>query len=437
MKKKLLLPFVILSLVILMNIPSAYAQAKLQDFSSIYLELNLPDDTVVLTKSTPDEDPAWYKAGITDPGKEKKEFKTMGVQAVLYDPGTDTTVRLLQKQSKDSRKIFNLSLLNENEFDDFLNNLFQATSEDVTFQIDKYTHPEVNFFRLSIHLIKDGVSHTEVIYGTIMNGYSITFDQYVGNTAPPVDETFIKQLVSGAHITEFLDKATVEKQERIINIIFYSVVAAIVILLLVLLATHKSRKKKASEYQKKKGQAIEQVYLTIRKREEENFLGNILFTNHTKYSISVVKTFIYYDRLIKNIKNWILPIILYLLLMISMFLSDASLILYVAALVTFFVVVYFQGIQIDKAVKRQVNIYGDKINEDAVFTFYDEFFTLSGIQSITKIPYLQLVEVKEYKEYIYMYTDKNTSFSLNKNGFDQNKDEFLRFINDKIATNFK
>ena len=413
--------------------PVSQVQAKVQDFSSIYLELNLPEDTIVLTRDTPNDDKQWYKSGITDPKKEKKEFAAMNVQAILYDPGTDTTVRLIQKQSKDSREIFHLSQLSEKEFTDFLNGLFTSNSDEVTSSVEKYPQKESPFFRLCIKMVKDEVPSTEVIYGTIINGYSISFDLYRGNSAPPIDESYIQKLVAGAHFTEFLDKAEVQKQERELSILIYVLIALFIVLIITLIIISKRRNKKNEVKKKNKALALEAFLIAQKQKDLKNIKDPVLFVNKTTYSEGVIKSFLYYNKIFRSLKLWSVTAILYLFLLVSLYNSTSSFLYYILAIVILFAFIYYQGIMIEKTTKQLITLYKKNQSMEAIFTFYEDYYTLSGIQSESKYPYLQISDIREYKGYLYVYLNQGKAVYLKKDGFEQEYSDFIEFLKQKIS----
>jgi hypothetical protein len=165
------------------------------------MELTLPENALVLTKDTPNTDAQWKEAGVLDPKSEKSNYDSMGVQALIYDPNTSTSVHILQKQSKNSKDIFQLSLLSDAELNEFFKTFATIEDPNTTYTIEKYPQPETPFFRFSLNMTKDGTSHSEVIYGTIVNGYTISYDIYKPNSNAPIDESFIKELVAGTHFT--------------------------------------------------------------------------------------------------------------------------------------------------------------------------------------------------------------------------------------------
>ena len=118
--KKLLL-LIVISLLIL---PESLACAKSIEFSDLNMEVKIPEETIILTKDTPTTDNTWDLIGIKDPAAEIKSMEEMGVQSIFFDPNSKTTVRLLSKETQESKNIFHLSSLADKELDDFLARLF-------------------------------------------------------------------------------------------------------------------------------------------------------------------------------------------------------------------------------------------------------------------------------------------------------------------------
>ncbi|QHQ59511.1 hypothetical protein Ana3638_00785 [Anaerocolumna sedimenticola] len=428
MKNKLFCRFLITVILILAIFPSFQVQAKVQDFPGIYMELNLPEDTIVLTKDTPDTDEKWKEAGITDPKSEKDNFSKIGVRAVLYDPNTQTTVRLLQKYSNDTRKIFNLSLLSKEELTDFLNNLGTSNDKSAKMEVTEYSHKEATFFRYSIEMTQNGEPLTEIIYGTIVNGSTITFDTFKKDSIDTVDETFVKELVAGTHFTKFLDKAEVAKQERASQIRFFLSFIILIAIIVVLVYLNKKKSKKQKALKDKKTEALTSFYMEQKKKEEQNIKDTVLYVNRTEYSEQVFKDYFHYNEIIRKLKTWIIMAVSFLIILLFLYTSGPGIIGCAIALILLFVFLYYQGIRIEKLVGAMKKIYDKNKSKEAVFTFYEDYFTLSGIQFISKYPYTQITEIKEYKDYIYIYIGPEKAFYLKKDGFEHIEAEIIKFI---------
>ncbi len=419
--------------IILVLFPTTHVQAKVQSFSTLYMEVTLPENVIIITPETANIDPTWSEIGIIDPASEKKTMEEMGVQAILYDPTTAATVRMMSKRNSDSEEVYNLSLLSDEEMTAYLDKIFATTDENTTFTIDQYEHSELPFYRLDLHLSKDGTEYSEIVYGTIANGYSISYDIYEINKTEPIDESFIKELVAATHFTEFLDKAEVERQQReaLTNLI---IVVCVFLLLLVVIFVLRGRSNKKEMLKKKeKAEALSRFFTAQRQNEEQNIKDTPIFSNRTKYSEDLIKTFYTYDRIWKRLKLWIITVAI-LLLLIASFYNTGSIYVCIIAVGIAGVFVYQYYAQTEKAIIREVKAYKSRKNSEAVFTFYEDYYTLSGIQSSSKYPYIQVTEIKEYKAYVYIYLGSEKAHYLAKDGFEHGLEEFKSFMSGKMST---
>lgn len=434
MKTKLFSRLFMLAAVILTVLPSFPVQAGEAEFPEIKANLNVSDNTVILTKDTPETNENWKTAGIADPKSELKSFKEMGVVALLYDPDTKSTVRLMQKYSSKTKDIFNLSLLSEEKKKEFLNSFLSDDDDTAKVTIDEYSHPEVPFYRYGIEMERDGTFYQELIYGTIVNGYALNFDIYSQNTREPIDESFVRKLVSATHFTEFLDKAEVEKQEQdaVTRIIIFFIIIVLLIAGTVYFNKNKRKKQKAAKINKT--DALTKFYIEQKKKEEENIKESVLHVNHTKYTEEVIKDFHHYNEIFKRLNIWISMVVSFLIILIFLYYSSSGLIGCTIAIVLLFAFVYYQGIRIEKLIGRTVKLYDKNKSMEAIFTFYEDYFTLSGIQYISKYPYIQITEIREYKDYIYLYIGPDKAFYLKKDNFDTGTEDFMKFIKTAVKT---
>jgi hypothetical protein len=432
MKKLKWKQLLILIITVILLCPTYQVQAKVQGFQSLYMEVTLPDDTIVLTADTPNMDEQWSQAEITDPKSVKKTFSSMGVQAILYDPVTKTEVRLLQNSSSESSEVFNLSLLSEDELTNFLNGLLTSTDENTTYTIEKYSQEEVPFFRVSIQMKNDTGTASELIYGTVVNGKVISYDIYHENSSEPINENYIKELVAGTHFTEFLDKAEVEKEGKrnMIVLVTSALILIGLVILLIVLTTRKNKKQVLIK--KQKSATFAKFFKEQAEKEAQNIHDPVHFLNRTTYTEEVVKQFCYYDAIFHHLKRWIITVLLFLVLLLSFLDTKYALLSVIIAVILLFFTIYFQGLQIEKTIKTTMKTYEKNRSMEAVFTFCDDYYTLSGIQSSSKYPYVQITEIKEYKEYIYLYLGSEKALYLKKDGFEQELAEFMKFIKDKI-----
>ena len=432
MKKKSFIRLLGMAVFLMAVLPFTKVQAKETQFPDLYVNLTTPEDTVIITNDTPNTDESWTIAGITDPKSEKKSFGEMGVKALLYDPSTKVTVRLMQKQSSKSKDIFNLSLLSEGELKEFLDGFVSNEDKNVKASIEKYSQTEMPFYHYTIEMEQEGVPFKETIYGTIVNGYAVNFDTYKKTNTESLDETFIKELVDGTHFTEFLDKAEVQKQIKQTYFVLAAFFLIIVALIVFAVIMNRNRAKKQKGLKTAKTDALTKFYLEQKQKEEQNIKETILHVNHTQYTDEVIKDFCYYNEIIKNMKLWVIMGILFLVILAMLSQTGSAFISCAIAIILLFVFVYYQGIRIEKLVARTKKLYDKDKGKEAVFTFYEDYFTLSGIQFISKYPYLQVTDIKEYKNYIYLYQG-DKAFYLKKDGFETSGDEFVKFIKLKLG----
>lgn len=416
---------------ILVLFPVTKVQAKVQSFTGLYTEVTLPEDTIVLTPETSNIDPLWNEIGIMDPAAEKKSMKEMSVQAIFYDPSSGATVRLLSKHTRDSEEVYNFSLLSEDEFTAYLDRIFSTTEESTTYTIEKYEQAELPFYRLELHFSKDGTEYSEIIYGTIVNGYSISYDIYAKNNKEPLDESFLEEVVSGTHFTKLLDKAEVKQQQQRALTYFMGAIVIFILFLVAVFILRRRMNKKEALKKKDRTEALSRFFIAQRQREEQNMKDTPVFSNRTKYSEDLIKTFYTYDRIWKRIRFWIATVIILLLLLAS-FYSTGSIYVCIIAIGLAVVFVYQYYTQTEKAIMREVKAYKSNKGSEAVFTFFDDYYTLSGIQSSSKYPYIQATEIKEYKEYIYIYLGSERAHYLSKDGFEHGLEEFKTFMKDKM-----
>ncbi len=432
MHKKMKAAFLLLVLPVLFFIPSAEANATVQNFENLYMEVTVPDDTIIVPVDTPNGDELWSKIGIINPKDEKEILNQMGVQAILFDPNTNASVKLIQKRSTKSAEVFNLSLISEAEREDFLTGLFTAPDDNTTFHIEAYAQPELPFFRLELNVNSADMKAMEVIYGTVVNGYLMSYDLYQENSSQPLDETYIKALVEGTHFTEFLDKAEVEQQGRQAMTTLVIGIVALVAIIILLVFLSSRRKKQRMAARKEKSAVLSDFYREQKRKEDLNIKDPVLYTNHTVYSEEVIKNFCFYDAVFHHIKLWIATVIIYILLLALLNNSSQALLGSIAVTVVGFFFLLYQSIQVEKNTKKLAKSYAHSKSKEAIVQFYEDHYTLSGIQSSVKNPYLQVTEYREYKNYIYLYLGSDRAIYLDKNGFDKNVAEFKKFINDKI-----
>lgn len=427
--KKLLILFIITTFII----PTPLAKAQVLDFANLYMEVSVPDDTITLTIDTPISDQKWKMIGIGSPTDEIKTMKNMGVHSIFYDPNTKTQVRLLSKQSKQSKDIFHLSDLNDEELSDFLQNLIKTDDELTNHNVEKYQQKENTFFRLYIETNQDDLYLKEIVYGTIVNGSLLSFHVFSENKSEIIDETYIRTLVDGVHFTKYFDKAQVKEQERISSIISTVSFVFFILILIIWILMFRKRRRKQEELAKLKAKKISEFYKSTKDNEGKKVNKTVLFLNRSQYNENVYNTFFLYNEVFSKIKKWILFAIFYIMMFFLLLVGNSGLIYYILFILIIPLFIYTKKITIQKLVNSEVKIFNNKSKSvEMKFAFYEDYLNMSGDQQNITYPYLQISQIKEYKNYIYLYTSTQKALYLNKDGFEQEYNDFLIFIKKKV-----
>lgn len=408
-------------------------QAQVATFDSLSLELTVSDQIVCIPSDTPSYDPIWAQAGITDVSSEKDDLSDMGGQAIFYDPDTDTLVRLLSKTSSESQDIFNLNIHTEEERQNFYDTMMVNNDESTTITVEEYPQSELPFFRMSIQVDNNG-SHQEIIYGTIVNGTMIYFDWYTEEKNATIDESLLQSLVAGTHFTKQYTQEEYHaiKQQGLVRIALYVFGILAVIIVLVIIS---NRKKKANALlRKKRTDALYQYYTNKKEKEALGKKPKLLFENQTTYSEQVIRQFCNYTYYQKKLFTWVITTILCIFSLVFLYKMlglSLQLLMIAAIIIGIFVYQYFR---VDKLCTNLWKPYASSKNKVADFHFYEDHFTMTGIQAFTEYPYLQLTSVDEHRGYIYLYFGTERAVYLSKDGFTTNADEFVAFIKEYLKS---
>ena len=106
--------------------------------------------------------------------------------------------------------------------------------------------------------------------------------------------------------------------------------------------------------------------------------------------------------------------------------------LILAALGAYMIVQPFMSL--DKMTKAEIRIYKKGRTRDAHYTFREEDFRISGIQSPMLYPYFQILSAYEDKNYFYLYYTDERAYLVDKNGFTQGESaEFRKMLKEQLG----
>ncbi len=426
--KKLIQKLLVIILIIQCMIPNSVAHAATLTFPTINMELNIPDDTVILTMDTPIADETWGLAGINDPISEIKTMKQMGVKAILFDQITKTRVNLLSKQTQQSEKIFHLSSLTEEELNNFMANIIEQDA-NTTFQVEKYLQKETTFFRLFIETVQNNLNYKELVYGSIVNGSIISLHIYQDKAEAVINEGYMKSLVDGIHFTKYFDKTEINEQEQFATTFRTVSTVVLLITLVAWILLLRKRKQKYNALAKRRAEEISKFYL--KKKETGDTKSTILFHNRSEYSKKVIQTFFVYHEVISKTMQWIILSALCIVTFFLFHMAGSGLLSYLQIVALILILVYIKKVSIEKQVNREIKFFNLTERLEMKFQFFDDYLSMGGNNQTTKYPYLQIIKVREYKNHIYLYLDLNKAIYLNKDGFDLKAEDFIAFIKQK------
>lgn len=401
-------------------------------FSNLYLEISHDDDVICIEAGASTGDPRWAQAGVLDATAKKKEISKLGGSALLYDPSTRSYVILSSKTSTNSQDIFNLKDATEEAKKAFYDTMSNDGNETTSTTIEEISGGEVPFFRLHI-IVTGAVCQEEIVYGTVYNGALIYFDAYEASSNGKIDETFLQQLVAGTHFTKTFTKESYDQmvRESFRRIILLFVGA--IVFFIVLVFVNRKRKAKKAESKKRRADSLHEYYEKQKQTEALGTPKTLLFENHTTYTEAMIRQFCTYNNYVKRLPILILTIVLYLVLLTVMYLAAGFTIMFVIVFGLMIGLFYSQHYKIEKIGDQIWKTYANNKNKVADINFYEDTFTLSGVQYVTEYPYQQIVDIQEYKNYIYLYMSEDRAIYLAKDQFSINQDEALEFIKGKVT----
>jgi len=375
---------------------------KDHDFS-----VTVPDDVLVMNSETNAYDPVWLEAGISDPEERLDMMNQMKVLSILVDKETGSLVNVICKMTEETVKNFSYVGKTDEEVLASVDALMEGidapdengNSTGVTYERSVIKHDQMPFFRIMLDIDNAEMRAKEIIYGSVVNGRLIEIDQFVEEEGE-IDESFIKSVVDSVKVSKFI---TPEEYEDMIarNKIRIWIVMGVIILLFVGLFVFVTISKKKKE---KKMVRISEHLRTFRERKArgEVDIKNVIAVGRAKYSIKAIDKFILYNTWIRNI---VIEVVLFVALaaIVAFCLSSDSVLYGILVALCGIVSVYFNYSGGNKNKANMIARYDARNNPMAKYTFYDEFFTITGAGSMAEYTYDQVMSVRIYNEYLYIF----------------------------------
>ncbi len=403
------------------------AQAK--SWTESDFTFDVPEEFVyIIDRNTELDDPAWTLAGVADPMSRFQEFAELGIIGDLYTEEGKTNVMVIEKENDTIQSIYNLKDMTQQERDAFLEQLIQSQSDQLSLEksyVDVHGQP---FYRVKMDLYAEGQEVHEMLYGTIFNGHTLTFQMY--RSGRPLEEeemALLEQLAASVQVTQVLPKPEAQPVDVLPTAIVLLLIVLVVLAPIVVLPVQRRREKRQkaqmatllSEYHKTHGNAA---------------AGPVLFENETECGKEAIHAFSIYHAYLKNLVPLILEALLCLLVLVAVFLLDLTWWLKVlAGLVTVYYI--YQAVSTPGNVERvQTKVLGRGLSSTAHYSFFEDAFRVSGIQSASMIPYFQITDVRKHGHYLYLYYSTDNMYPVDQNGFKSGEyEEFVKFIREKTG----
>ena len=394
--------------------PAAYVHAATYTYSSNYLTVTVPEDTLVMTQSTSKYDDVWTAAGVTDAEDKLDEFEDMGVVAAFYSPTSGLTVSFISKRTSATVETFTFAAMSDDEIISYMSDVMSSTAEDglsVDISVVRNLTGSQPFFRMVLDATATDTPCSEVIYGTIINGQMLQFDSYTEGTGA-VNETFILQVVRGITFTQILTREDYDAliSSARIKLVIVSVIIIAAIAGAVWLSITLRRKRD------RRVKAISAAMTDFRVRLKDGSIDTGAaprYTFTTAYDAELFEEFGVYNAWFNLEPGFITAIVLFAAFMVYMFMTGSILLALLTA-VMIIVLLYMHYSASEKAREALMRRYSVKEKPTVTFAFYDEYFTVKGLATAGEYIYKQVTKVTSFRHSVYIFVGDSQALIIRK-----------------------
>lgn len=396
-----------------------------EDFS-----MTVPEEFVYsFDSSVSPDDPSWTMAGIADPESRLKDYQDRSVIADFYTEGKTAHLEvIMQTQNDVAKNLYNLKDLTEEERNMFLDQQVKSQSSDLTVTkgyVDVNGQP---FYRVKLDMVSEDQEVHELLYGTIFNGHTLQFDMHSEQELTDEQMALLTAAVDSVTITKVEERPAVEAKDILPSLLMLGAMLLVIIVPLIYmpLRSRRDKKEKArmaarlSEYHKTHG--------------SDTVEGQVKFVNVTDCTKEAIHTFSIYQAYVKNLGSLVTGGIMSVMVLVAAFWIDAE---WWAKLLGVAIVVYFvyKVISMPGTIEKvQKKVLDRGTSSTARYSFYEDAFRVSGIQSASVFPYFQITDVRRNGHYLYLYYGPDNAYLVDQYGFSLGEfEEFVKFIREKTA----
>ena len=394
-----------------------------------YLEITVPDTYIKLTTTLKDSNESWNNAGIANPDAKKDEFETGGVVAAYYDPETNVTVYFIQKKSNEALEVFDITGYSETQMVEYAKSILPEI-ENVETEVTMYKHPDMNMYRMKIReTIEDGIE--EIVYGTIVNGMGIQFSVDSSMFKAGANEEVLLKVVNNVRMTRKMTKAEYEAQVRKTWTTIACFFGGGILLMVIMFIISKQQKKK----KKAKIEYISKKLYDFRQKKKSGGVDetNIKYVVETEYNAQLIEAYSAFNSWFRTIKRDIIAAIIYVAFVGYATYLGSKFVMIVGITVAF-LLLYFKFSGKEKFQDNMMKRYEIKKKKSitAVYRFYDEYFTQSGIDSIAEYIYPQVFRLANYHGYLLLYISEENALVIDLEKIpEEDRVTFVKFLYEK------
>ena len=277
--------------------------------------------------------------------------------------------------------------------------------------------------------IEDGIS--EVTYGTIVNGMGIQFSMDDSRNKEGFKEELLVDFINHVKLTTKMTReeyeARVRKTWTTIGCFFGGGILLMVILYVISKQQQKKKKRKIEDVSKK-------LYdFRTRKKDGKVDLSGIKYEVETEYDAKLIEAYSTFNFWFKNIKKDIIMALIYVGFVGYATYLGSTFVLIVGITVAF-ILLYHRFSGKEKFQDNMMKRYEIKKKKSvtAVYRFYDEFFTLSGIDSIAEFIYPQVFRLANFQGYLFLYVSDDNALVIDVEKIpEEDRAEFIKYIYEK------
>lgn len=418
------------------SIPVCFADVTTEktkvELEDLDMTVEVPEGVYVFTAETDALSGDWLLAGYEDSVEKLKTFEeddsgnVLAMELVAEDKSF--TIAISRKYSDQTREYFNLNDVSDEKYQELIDsNTFVDEEYGVTAKAQAYDHDQIPFFRVDLEGKANDTPIWETCYGTIVNGFSISVDMYSNEELTEEQQQILKDMVDSIHITKFYDKPTQQQMMMQMVGMLLPMIAVIVLIIIFIIVTRvhvkRSERRKSEIGDKLVAYRKEQA---AKAAQPDYVQPKDLFENDTFCSDIAVKRFCQFHAFRKNLFRNSVFLLLGVASVVMAIVYDDNwfMRLLLAALGVYMIVQPF--LAMDKMTKTEIGVYKKARTRDAHYTFREEDFRISGIQSPMLYPYFQILDAYEDKNFFYLYYTEDRAYLVDKNGFTQGEAAELR-----------